>query len=252
MRSLSSGSAPSSSLLRFLRSQTDNLCFFTSNTAPGCATALWPRQSHEMAPRSLLTCKANSRSLSTTARCNATLEASLLNLDFLPRPETLNFPTLSRNTRPGIVIRHSSQEGRTLLRRWASTEEDSWRRWFDLRKKAKEKSLPLRPGDLPPLPFLSDASGATLGRMKATNELKLRCTEFDENGNVVVVDGEFKKSELIAMVLPFSKTPSLHSNMHSARQEYPNTQRSTVYSHAISARSTLPCSPPSSSDPPSS
>lgn len=40
---------------------------------------------------------------------------------------------------------------------------------------------------------------------KASNELKLRCTEFDENGNVTLVNGEFKKSELIAKVfiVPF-------------------------------------------------
>jgi len=36
--------------------------------------------------------------------------------------------------------------------------------------------------------------------VKAANEQKLRCTEFDENGNVVLVNGEFKKSELIAKV----------------------------------------------------
>lgn len=35
---------------------------------------------------------------------------------------------------------------------------------------------------------------------KAPNELRLRCTEFDENGNVTLVNGEFKKSELIAKV----------------------------------------------------
>lgn len=33
---------------------------------------------------------------------------------------------------------------------------------------------------------------------KAPNELRLRCTEFDINGNVTLVNGEFKKSELIA------------------------------------------------------
>ena len=38
--------------------------------------------------------------------------------------------------------------------------------------------------------------GRTLNA-KAPNELRLRCTEFDENGNVTLVDGEFKKSELI-------------------------------------------------------
>jgi magnesium transporter len=35
---------------------------------------------------------------------------------------------------------------------------------------------------------------------KAPNELRLRCTEFDINGNVTLVNGEFKKSELIAKV----------------------------------------------------
>ena len=39
---------------------------------------------------------------------------------------------------------------------------------------------------------------------KASNELKLRCTEFDENGNVTLVNGEFKKSELIAKVFDTS------------------------------------------------
>jgi magnesium transporter len=41
----------------------------------------------------------------------------------------------------------------------------------------------------------------SLGRMtRAANELKMRCTELDEQGNVTMVSGEFKKSELIAKV----------------------------------------------------
>ena len=35
---------------------------------------------------------------------------------------------------------------------------------------------------------------------KAALEPRLRCTEVDENGNVILLDGEFKKSELIARV----------------------------------------------------
>jgi hypothetical protein len=35
---------------------------------------------------------------------------------------------------------------------------------------------------------------------RAANELKMRCTELDEQGNVKMVSGEFKKSELIARV----------------------------------------------------
>lgn len=37
-----------------------------------------------------------------------------------------------------------------------------------------------------------------LSRNPAGTELKLRCTEFDKNGSVTLVSGEFKKSELIA------------------------------------------------------
>jgi magnesium transporter len=47
--------------------------------------------------------------------------------------------------------------------------------------------------------FLGDSGG--LGRVsRPVNDLKLRCTEFDECGNVTLVNGEFKKSELIAKV----------------------------------------------------
>jgi hypothetical protein len=35
---------------------------------------------------------------------------------------------------------------------------------------------------------------------KASNELRIRCTEFDKNGDVTLVNGEFRKSELIAKV----------------------------------------------------
>jgi magnesium transporter len=35
---------------------------------------------------------------------------------------------------------------------------------------------------------------------KAAAQPKLRCTELDENGNVVLASGEFKKTELIAKV----------------------------------------------------
>lgn len=67
--------------------------------------------------------------------------------------------------------------------------------------------------EMPPLPgFLDDGTDGSMLNFarsvsaKAANEMKLRCTEFDENGNVTLVNGEFKKSELIAKVgdLPYS------------------------------------------------
>ena len=77
-----------------------------------------------------------------------------------------------------------------------------------LKKLWKHKDRRERPypnnADLPPLPsFLDDVGGTNLGRNKsgkAGNELKLRCTEFDHEGKVTMMDGEFKKTELIAKV----------------------------------------------------
>jgi magnesium transporter len=47
---------------------------------------------------------------------------------------------------------------------------------------------------------MSMFSGGRIMSSKLGNELRLRCTEFDENGNVTLVNGEFRKSELIAKV----------------------------------------------------
>ncbi|KAF2434793.1 Mg2+ transporter protein, partial [Tothia fuscella] len=55
-----------------------------------------------------------------------------------------------------------------------------------------------RTADLPPLASFLDDNQSPGRILKPTNELRLRCTEFDENGNVTLVNGEFKKSELIA------------------------------------------------------
>ncbi|KAJ9663121.1 magnesium ion transporter [Coniosporium apollinis] len=64
--------------------------------------------------------------------------------------------------------------------------------------KKRKPAASLQPDDLPPLASFLDDNGS-LGRLlRPANELKLRCTEFDENGNVTLVNGEFKKSELIA------------------------------------------------------
>ena len=48
--------------------------------------------------------------------------------------------------------------------------------------------------------FLDDAALGRSKTAKGTNELKLRCTEFNEDGKVTLVNGEFKKTELIAKV----------------------------------------------------
>ncbi|GAB1197106.1 hypothetical protein APSETT444_006392 [Aspergillus pseudonomiae] len=79
-------------------------------------------------------------------------------------------------------------------------DDDDW--LFDLRRSnaAAESKLNRTGG-----PALVDegTEGLNFGRglaAKASNELRLRCTEFDNNGNVTLVNGEFRKSELIAKV----------------------------------------------------
>nr|POE59093.1 mitochondrial inner membrane magnesium transporter mrs2 [Quercus suber] len=70
--------------------------------------------------------------------------------------------------------------------------------WRHLRPPSQPKRR-LQQDDLPYLHgFLDDGLGGRI--IKPSNELRLRCTEFDENGNVTLVNGEFRKSELIAKV----------------------------------------------------
>jgi magnesium transporter len=70
--------------------------------------------------------------------------------------------------------------------------------------KSLKGARPLHPDDLPVTMYDGeDTSMFSLGRhisAKAAAQPKLRCTELDENGNVVLASGEFKKSELIAKV----------------------------------------------------
>lgn len=193
-------SVPSPNLLRFLRSQVDDVWFFSSNTR------LEPSRFQFQPVHKLLRRKtANSfplskRSFGTSKRCQATVESSLLNLDFLrhpPRHEEFSAPkfaavTIPSKARKGIrpLVRHASTDDQSLLRRW----------W----EKRRAAHPALKAEELSPLPsFLDDVGGTSLARSKAgkaANELRLRCTEINENGDVTLVHGEFKKSELIAKV----------------------------------------------------
>ncbi|CAK1355364.1 magnesium ion transporter [Cercospora beticola] len=90
-----------------------------------------------------------------------------------------------------------SDHDRIQRRTYASSphhQETFWRRLRQSRSAAK----PAANDNLPPLAgFLDDNAGLGGRIIKPSNELKLRCTEFDENGNVTLVNGEFRKSELI-------------------------------------------------------
>jgi len=114
----------------------------------------------------------------------------------------------------------ASQPNPQLHRTFTSTTHKMvWKLW---RPKSQRKPAVPNAGHQPPLAsFLEDNGGPNgLGRVtRPTNELKLRCTELDEHGNVTMVSGEFKKSELIAKVREktISTIPILGKNFHNGR-----------------------------------
>ena len=172
-------SAPSSSLLRFLRSQSQDICFFTPNSKSTFChhSSHRPTQPH---PRShdADRYRSTARSFTTSQRCQATVEASLFNLEFLRQSSKQSYAQVST-------------EYHTLLKRL----------WHLGRR---VKTTTLKPDDLPRLPgFLNEANSSILGRSKVgkpSNAHILRCTEINENGDVTLVNGQFKKSELTARV----------------------------------------------------
>jgi magnesium transporter len=85
----------------------------------------------------------------------------------------------------------------SCCRTFSTTASNQWKLWPV--KKQQRRALP----NVSPLSVLMDDGSSTngLGRVsRPANELKMRCTELDGEGNVTMVSGEFKKTELIAKV----------------------------------------------------
>lgn len=198
--SLTYGACASASILlpRMLRSQTQEIRFFTPSLSISFLRLNWLSQPLSRRYGNNL-CWSSARNLSTSHYDQA-IVASILNLDFLRpshRKGTWNSPDLAPPSS------HNVRTSARPLRIHVSKHSRSFLQWcWPPTKKPGESAL--RPDDLPLLPsFLNDANGSILGRSKVgkpSNELKLRCTEVNENGDVTLVNGEFKKSELIAKV----------------------------------------------------
>lgn len=200
-----SASAPSSSLLRFLRHQSQETCFFTPNPRlAGCHHST--RRPTPVLRRHVVDLyKPSSRHFTASHHHNATVEASVFNFDFLrqsPIHGTSNPPTTVLRSWKDVPPTYVSQDKRAIYSQASTNSTPFFKRFWHLKKKTPESAL--GPADLPPLPtFLNDPSGSVLGRSKigkASNELKLRCTEVNQDGDVTLVSGEFRKSELIAKV----------------------------------------------------
>ena len=182
--------APSLPLLQFLRNQAADLSFFTPNALRSSPLRSLRTRCLHRAPYP--------RPFATTSRRRATLEASLIPSGLLPKPRDPSPSSFLSSLRSKVTERAASRkDGPSVTQRWGLGAP-----WWEFKKKAKQ-----RDGESPEAPFVEDPAmpfwndgSSMLGRVKAPNELKLRCTELDENGKVTVVDGEFRKTELIARV----------------------------------------------------
>lgn len=195
--------APSRSLLRYLRAQSEGLAFFEpsngANCAPSGAFRCPLRSSYGKAkPLSRTLCTAKARKV-------ADLQAGVLDIDVI-LPRFLRKPRRTATMSEAQVLAAS--------RRYASDDhtpsalcKPSWQeRIFGTQSsrqasKSASKAANFKETDDDfPGPGGSIFSPSRTQAAKAALEPRLRCTEVDENGEVIMVDGEFKKSELIAKV----------------------------------------------------
>jgi magnesium transporter len=229
--------APSRRLLRFLRAQSEGLAFVE------CASRLPARRHACICTRTRLSDKPLNTPLT---RREPTLQASFLGLNAILPPLT------RQRAAPGI----SKKNGQDVTftggaPRYASSEQtpqdecgrSTWQEWL-FGPDPKKQTEPLKEDDI--RVRMEEESGSIFQRRsltaKAALDPRLRCTEVDGNGKVIMVDGELKKSELIAKV----RHPEYQHELPSVC--FANWDlNSTAFSREISVRSTRPTSHTSSS-----
>lgn len=187
---MSSPIAPSKSLLRFLRSQSDSVCFLiahpTSTTRGHCSTTI---------PVPAITAR---RPISTTSKKTGRSQTSCVGDSLWARPREIckalppprHYLPPSPSQPPhchqaSTKAKHSGFWGRLLRHREAIAQAKIER---------DKRSNDISDDTSAQLFNLSRA----LSRNPPHADVRLRCTEFDANGSVTLVSGEFKKSELIA------------------------------------------------------
>ncbi|KAF7507233.1 hypothetical protein GJ744_010791 [Endocarpon pusillum] len=189
--------SPSASLLKFLQAQRDILCFFSTSSSTDLTSALLK------GPRLLEQCQRRVSYVKSRRErpIPATLRASYLDLLWPRHCEgaTQALPAPAQNH----LQHYRSSQSIQQQHRHASTDSQSFfQRLFSFRRRKNQSKL--HPSDLPPGQNWDDPSSQlfnlsrSVSRSTAGADLKLRCTEFDANGSVTLVSGEFKKAELIA------------------------------------------------------
>ncbi|KOS17665.1 Mitochondrial inner membrane magnesium transporter MRS2 [Escovopsis weberi] len=216
---------PSRSLLRFLRSQTEAAFFSYSHGAHqpaghGCQAQPALRRRQGRASTSTPTPTPTPTSTPTSASkpilkqpALVGLEASLFSLGPLrfgrlrrsERSAEHQHNVFSISTSPAAAAGKSSSSSfsdeATAATAAPGGDGSTWQEkvWgTGARKGAK----PLKPDDLPAREDAENSSSMFSNRRilssKTALDPRLRCTEVDENGRVILMDGEFKKTELIA------------------------------------------------------
>lgn len=186
--SLRNAAVPSPALLRFLRAQS-------SLRQPGCATLSAPlcaKPSRLRQHSSLSAAHPPAHSAQSLAPSPAQPTCSLRP----PAPNSTFFP-------PPLRPRNHKLQCLVFHRNFSSTRPAQFLGFSNPWKKPTRKSGagPLQPNDLPQREsFAQDESGSFGRATRPTNEPRIRCTEFDENGTIKLTNSEFRKSELIAKV----------------------------------------------------
>ncbi|KAK3935601.1 hypothetical protein QBC46DRAFT_397092 [Diplogelasinospora grovesii] len=202
--------APSQTLLRFLRAQSEGLAFFDAADHGVSRTVrrygakrpsvLLQQQQHPHHRHVTTSCR--SRQSVRSKRGVAVLQAAIWDLEsVLPASFLRKQRTAASNTLFGLPRTRA-----VGAQRYASSDQKpralrkgTWQEWLFGSRESKE-SPRLKDDDLQL--DLDEESGSIFPRRsmtaKAALDPRLRCTEVDGNGEVIMVDGEFKKSELIA------------------------------------------------------
>lgn len=174
---------PSTSVLRFMRCQLQSEHGITHLSIP------------RSAPSAKVSLSRHCRALSTAKPSFTCLFRRPSNHDRQARNGQRAF---SASTSPSFSSSQHALATRRALSTSSTLREAFWRRLRPTPRSSPRADAEYS-GDRPPIESFLDEHGGLGGRIiKPSNELKLRCTEFDENGNVTLVNGEFKKSELIA------------------------------------------------------
>lgn len=231
--------APSRRLLKFLRAQSERLAFAE------CAAAL-PAARRNVCFCSSRTRPPSQRGLGTpVTRRQTTVQAAFPGLhSVLPRSLTrqrMAASTKSHEPTPAGGAPRYASSGQTPRQ---NGDKLTWQEWLFGPNSKKKKTEPLKENDLGVQ--LEEESDTIFQRRsltaKAALDPRLRCTEVDGNGNVIMVDGELKKSELIARVR--DRRWERHQDCVTLTFAPPV---STASFRATCARSTRPTSPTSSS-----